>query len=161
MIKGIAAKLSPVIVGITALVFFIIIGLVISGFRDPQQWYGLFIGISIISLITLGCYLRAPVFYEITSDHELIVQFRCGSRSFKQVAEYSVAPERPSFGIRLWGNGGLFAVTGIFWNRKDGKYHGYVTNLKKLVVVKLQNGRKVVISPENAEEWNSGPAKMA
>jgi len=48
----------------------------------------------------------------------------------------------------------VFAATGIYWNRQFGVFRAYVTDQKKLVVVELQNGKRVVISPANTEEWN-------
>jgi len=48
--------------------------------------------------------------------------------------------------IRLFGNGGLFAVTGIFRNARLGNYRAFVTDPKKAVVLRFAS-RTVVISP--------------
>jgi len=48
--------------------------------------------------------------------------------------------------IRLFGNGGLFAVTGIFRNAGLGNYRAFVTDPKRAVVLRFAS-RTVVISP--------------
>ena len=57
-------------------------------------------------------------------------------------------------GLRLWGNGGLFAATGIFWNQAYGVYRAYVTSARyqDYVLVETRT-RKVLISPENPAEF--------
>ncbi len=56
------------------------------------------------------------------------------------------------FTVRLWGNGGVFAGTGIFWNKRYGVFRMYVTNArqKDFVVVETEN-QIVIISPENPQ----------
>ena len=152
---GISAKSSPVILIVTSFVLILTIGLIAWGYWIPQQRNGLFIISSLMSVVAIGCYLRAPIGYEINSIGALIVKYRLGSRVFQKVREYHhMANPLSSFTIRLWGNGGLFAITGLFWNRPYGRFHAYITNQKKLVMVELQDGKKVIISPINAEEWN-------
>ncbi len=53
--------------------------------------------------------------------------------------------------IRSFGIGGLFSVTGYFWKREVGGFYATVTNLKQSVLIDAR--RKVVISPENADEF--------
>ena len=48
--------------------------------------------------------------------------------------------------IRLFGNGGLFAVTGLFRSSRLGTYRAFVTDPKRAVVLGLA-ARTVVISP--------------
>ena len=55
-------------------------------------------------------------------------------------------PEAMKRSIRLWGNGGLYAVTGLFQNRSLGRYRAFVTDPARAVVLKLPK-RSVVISP--------------
>jgi hypothetical protein len=54
--------------------------------------------------------------------------------------------------IRIFGNGGLFAFNGLFWNKHLGRYRAYVTDLKRSVVLTL-NDRTVVISPDAPERF--------
>jgi len=57
--------------------------------------------------------------YELSGDR-LIVRFRRGEKEFGPVVGCSLVAAYPSWSLRLWGNGGLFAGTGIFWNRAWG-----------------------------------------
>ena len=56
--------------------------------------------------------------------------------------------------LRVWGNSGLFAGTGLFWNRQAGFFRAYVTSSKKshLVLVESDIG-KVVVSPEHLGDF--------
>ena len=70
-------------------------------------------------------------------------------------------------GVRLWGNGGLFAATGIFWNPAYGVYRAYVTSARyQDYVLAETRTQKVLISPENPEDFvkawaSSAPAAPA
>ena len=155
--KGVAAKLSPIMVAISVLMVLIIVWLIALGFLLPPEvsLWGILIPV-LLGLIAVACYLRAPVAYEVTPDNRLVVRFRLGSRQFAAVKGFHPIRGRFWFTLRLWGNGGVFGATGIYWNRQFGVFRAYVTDQKKLVVVELQNGKRVVISPANTEEWN-GP----
>jgi hypothetical protein len=101
----------------------------------------------IIGLVAGGCYLRAPVGYD-TSYCRLTVVFRAGSKQFGRIMKCDRVAGSGSFTLRLWGNGGLFAGTGIFWNQQWGIFRAYVTTSSpsNLVLVHTQ-GHKVLISP--------------
>jgi hypothetical protein len=154
-VKGVAAKLSPIIVVITVLMIVLITWLIALGLLLPREVAFWAVSIPVmLALIVVACYLRAPVGYEVTPDNRLVVTFRWGSRQFAAVKGFHPIRGRFPFTLRLWGNGGVFASTGIFWNRESGIFRAYVTDRKRLVVVELQNGKRVVISPANTEEWN-------
>ena len=80
--------------------------------------------------------------------------FRLGQKVFPAVTGCSTLSARPPMGLRLWGNGGLFAATGIFWNRDYGVHRAYVTSARyqDYVLVETRT-RKVLISPENPGEF--------
>ncbi len=48
--------------------------------------------------------------------------------------------------LRVFGNGGLFAIAGVFQNRELGRYRAFVTDPKRAVVLRLAS-RTVVVSP--------------
>jgi hypothetical protein len=52
--------------------------------------------------------------------------------------------------LRLFGNGGLYSVTGIYQNRTLGRYRAFVTDPKQAVALFLPT-RIVVISPANTQ----------
>jgi hypothetical protein len=118
-------------------------------------------GASAVAAVVLCCYLYAPVAYELTGD-QLTVRLRWGEKVFAGVTGCTTLTARPPMGLRLWGNGGLFAATGIFWNKAYGVYRAYVTSARyqDYVLVDTQI-RKVLISPENPEEFVQAWASSA
>ncbi|HTN44698.1 MAG TPA: PH domain-containing protein [Nitrospiria bacterium] len=140
-----AAPTAPSIKIVTAFVLALTaVFLVLSSYR-PELWVA---GL-ILAGLSLGCYLRAPVAYEL-SNSELTVVYRLGQRRFKPVVNCARVHPPFSMAVRLWGNGGLFAGTGIFWNRTHGIFRAYVTRAKpsELVLVETED-QKILISPEH------------
>jgi hypothetical protein len=111
----------------------------------------LFAGVLLL-IISFGCYLRAPVAYDI-SQGVLTVLFRYGSKELGPIVNCSRVPEKTPFTIRVWGNGGLFAGTGFYWNKLWGIFRAYVTTSQRsnLVLVETPT-QKVLISPSGATE---------
>jgi hypothetical protein len=54
--------------------------------------------------------------------------------------------------LRLFGNGGLFSFTGIFWNRRLGLFHAYGTDPGRAVVLKFRK-RTIVITPDDTQRF--------
>lgn len=54
--------------------------------------------------------------------------------------------------LRIFGNGGLFGLTGLYWNKRLGRFRLFATDPKKAVVLRLHD-RIVVISPEEPEAF--------
>lgn len=59
-------------------------------------------------------------------------------------------PEAMRKSLRVWGNGGLYAITGLYQNKALGRYRAFVTDPGSAVVMVLHN-RTVVVSPENPD----------
>lgn len=57
-------------------------------------------------------------------------------------------PSAMKCSLRLFGNGGLFSVTGLYRNRALGRYRAFVTDPARAVVLLLHN-RVVVVSPSD------------
>ncbi len=102
-----------------------------------------------MAIILLGCYLTAPVSYELDGDR-LTVFTHVGSRTFAPVVQCSPVERKVYLGIRLFGNGGLFAGTGWYWSRHYGIFRAYVTSARvaDMLMVETPN-QKVLISPED------------
>ena len=143
------APMSLVIKVISSLMVSLTAGLFAASFFLRAEFL---IPAVLLGVITLGCYLRAPVAY-YTSRTGLTVRFRLGRKSFGRIVKASPVQRRVGVTLRLWGNGGLFAGTGIFWNRQWGVFRAYVTTsqLPHLVLVETDTS-KVLISPAHAEE---------
>jgi hypothetical protein len=118
-------------------------------------------GSALLMAVILFCYLYAPIAYELRGD-QLTVQFRLGQKVFQAVTGCETLSARPPMGLRLWGNGGLFAATGIFWNQAYGVYRAYVTSARyqDYVLVETRT-QKVLISPENPAEFVKALASSA
>lgn len=54
--------------------------------------------------------------------------------------------------LRVFGNGGLFSFTGIFWNKKLGRYRTFATDPSRFVAIHLP-GRVVMVSPADPEAF--------
>ena len=61
-------------------------------------------------------------------------------------------PEAMRRSIRTFGNGGLFSITGFFYNKALGAYRAFVTDQHQTVVLHYSR-RTVVISPSSPEEF--------
>jgi len=135
---------------ITLLVLLMTIGMFIGAVYEPRLlWAG-----TVLAVVVVLCYLSAPVAYEIKGDQLLIIS-RLGNKTFGPVTGCSfVYNDKPSFGIRLWGNGGLFAGTGIFWNKKYGIFRAYVTTGSKSHLVLVDTpATRVVITPKSPDQF--------
>jgi hypothetical protein len=53
---------------------------------------------------------------------------------------------------RVFGNGGLFSITGRYWNRKLGWYRAYATDQSRAVVLRYAD-RTIVITPHDPQQF--------
>ena len=144
-----SAPMSPAIKFITGLVLVMTVVFLIAGLKVC----GLLLGAAALATVTFFCYLYAPIAYELTDD-QLTVRLRLGQKVFPGVTGCTTLTARPPMGLRLWGNGGLFAATGIFWNKAYGVFRAYLTSARyqDYVLVETRT-QKILISPENPEEF--------
>lgn len=144
-----AAPMSPAIKMVTGVVLLMTAGCLAAALFAPLFFLlGLVVG-----AVALCCYLFAPVAYELYGGR-LTVHFRLGQKVFGPVVRCAPVAARPPWGLRLWGNGGLFACTGIFWNKSYGVFRAYLTSARCQDQVLVETGRrKILISPQNPEEF--------
>jgi len=62
------------------------------------------------------------------------------------------SPDAMRRSLRLFGNGGLFSITGLFRNRQLGNYRAFAMDPRLAVVLDFAD-RKVVITPETPERF--------
>jgi hypothetical protein len=55
--------------------------------------------------------------------------------------------------LRVFGNGGLFSITGWFWNRRVGLYRAFATDLSRVVFLKFRDRRPVLITPHDTQHF--------
>jgi len=148
-----AAKMDLSIKIVTSVVFIMMLAFFVASIYIN----GLIIAALIMLIILVFCYLYAPTAFEI-SGNRLIVYRNYGEIGFNCVTGCRAIEEKVPFTIRLWGNGGVFAGTGIFWNKLYGVFRMYITHAKLSEFVVVETERQIiVISPENPkmfiESW--------
>ena len=55
--------------------------------------------------------------------------------------------------LRLFGNGGLFAISGWFWNRRIGRFRAYATDPERAVLLRYRDGKKVIVTPHDVQHF--------
>jgi hypothetical protein len=107
--------------------------------------------------VPLGILVAALLFmvsgYTLTAT-ALEVQRPLWTTSFALAELLSVTgdPEALQGSLRLFGNGGIFSFSGIFWNRKLGIFHAYGTDPGRAVVLKFRK-RTIVITPDDTQHF--------
>ncbi len=94
------------------------------------------------------------------SNGRLIIR-RLGWSSVVDLTSLISATPDPSAmdrSIRLMGNGGLFAFTGLFRNRKLENFRVFGTDPRRSVVLRFPN-KTVVVTPDNPEKFAAEIAK--
>jgi len=150
-----AAKRDLSIKIVTSIVFIMMLGFFVASIYID----GLFMAIAalLMLIILIFCYLYAPTSFEI-SDSRLIVYRNYGKIEFNHITGCRAIEKKVPFTIRLWGNGGVYAGTGIFWNKLYGVFRMYITHAKQSEFVVVETERQIIIiSPENPkmfiESW--------
>ena len=136
---------------ITTVYILLTIGVLVAGFFQPVT---LLVG-AILAAIGLYCYwFWSPVSYEL-EDSTLTVFFRASRKRFDGVTHCSLIDRRlPWLTVRLCGNGGVFAGSGVFWNKRYGVFRAYVTRSKHTELVLVETAKtKILISPADPQAW--------
>lgn len=105
---------------------------------------------ALLLLIVAACWtFWVPVAYE-TGGGELVIRFRIGRVRYAPVTGATLPAEALTGVVRLVGNGGLFAGSGIYWSRSQGVFRAYVTRLAPQDLVRVEaGGRRIFVSPAN------------
>ncbi len=141
---------------VTAIYIALTVGALVAGFFQPVARL---VG-AILAALGLYCYwFWSPVAYELENG-ALTVCFRASRKRFDGVTGCSLITERlPCLTFRLCGNGGVFAGSGIFWNRQFGVFRAYVTRSKPTELVLVETARqKIIISPADPQGFVTGAA---
>ena len=99
-----------------------------------------------------GTWAYSPQKY-ITSEHEVKI-VRPVSPITIQIAQVTEVEEKDINvfkTIRVLGNGGLFAFTGTFYNKADGKFWMYTKNTNYVML--HTKDKKYVLSPDDKEQF--------
>lgn len=143
------APMSRSIRFLTAIILAMVVGFILGGIKDQK----LLVGGVALAVITLACYLLAPVSFEV-SEGCLTVVLRGGRISYGQIVDGTKVNGRLPFTIRLFGNSGLFAGAGIFWNKRDGLFRVYATRAKPEEAIFVQTTRyKLLLTPNDLQAF--------
>ncbi len=110
--------------------------------------------IAVLLILTICvCYYTTPVAYEIANG-TLKITLRRGAIRYKNVESCSRL-ESGGISFRLFGNGGLFGGTGIYWSRNFGIFRAWVTRAKErdMIVIRTSDKKTVLISPCDPEHF--------
>jgi hypothetical protein len=119
-----------------------------TDFTGPVRWIALLP--VVIVLITLLFMVRG---YVVTAD-EIVVERPFWSTRFERARLHSASidPEALRGSLRLFGNGGMFSFTGLFWNSKLGRFRAFITDPRRSVILRFAD-RIVVISPADPDAF--------
>lgn len=115
-----------------------------------QQQYYLSIFAIVLLVVYVGAYLLSIDYYQLTDD-ALVIHRKINTVKIQrdQIESATSIQQLATLGnIRLIGNGGLFGYMGKYRNLKFGNYSFYGTQRKNLVLIKLKNGKQLVITPD-------------
>ena len=127
-----------------------LLGLLVGPTRNPL-WLGSMVGLPLaIVLITAllsirGYALEGGTLYVLRPAWRTPIPLTA-------LTQAEVVPGAMAKSIRIWGNGGLFAFSGYFYNAALGQYRAYVTDPRRTVVLTLPTG-KLVLSPAQPSDF--------
>lgn len=126
------------------------IGLLIGPQHLPV-WKLALVGVPL--LIALGTLVFSVRGYTLTSRDLVIHRFGFDTRlSLDDLRVVRGIADDARGSLRLWGNGGLFAFTGWFWNRRLGRFRMYATDLSRAVLLEFADGR-VLVTPHDPQAF--------
>lgn len=103
--------------------------------------------------VLLGAALFTVRGYQLTTAELLVQRLLWATRIPLQDLRAAWAdPAAMKGSLRLFGNGGLFAINGVFTNGRLGRYRAFATEPKNSVVLKFA-WRTVVVTPDDPQEF--------
>ncbi|MFZ9982093.1 MAG: PH domain-containing protein [Cyclobacteriaceae bacterium] len=150
-----------VIITVGVIILFLAIGFIPSNLTGSRfgasQIPMIWILINILNgSILLFCYLFHVTGYELTAE-SLIIRRPAKNRRilFSEIREIkSVLREDLKWSVRTFGNGGVFGYYGKFYNTKFGSMTWYASQRDQFVMIILNDGEKVVLTPDDLSFTN-------
>jgi len=97
--------------------------------------------------VLLGCVLFVVQGYRIEGNILLVERLLWATAlSLEGLTEVQCDPQAIKGALRLFGNGGMFAITGLFYSKKLGRFRLFATDPAKAVILRLGT-RTIVITP--------------
>jgi hypothetical protein len=133
---------------------------VVLGSRQPLAWRLVMVGVPLAAL--LGALVFMVRGYALTESQ--IEVRRLGwttTLPYTGLAAVTGEPDGLRGSLRLFGNGGLFAISGWFWNRRIGRFRAYATDPHRVVLLRYRDGSKVVVTPHDVQHFIVRLRRMA
>jgi hypothetical protein len=125
---------------------------ILTGPRHLAIWWAAMVWLPIVILASsIACLVRG---YTLT-EHTLEIR-RLGWKTvlpLNGLVKASGDLELLRGSLRVFGNGGLFSITGWFWNRRVGFYRAYATDLSRAVFLKYRDRRPVLVTPHDTHHF--------
>lgn len=149
------ASLDPLSKVVTVSCFLFFSALTVVVFQNYAISYFSVAGVALLWAVLILCYGFAPRYY-VVDKHNLQAWSRWTMFVWpvNEIREISLLSEPElRWAWRLIGVGGLFGYYGIFWHKNFGRMIWYGTQRKNYVLLTLDTGRKVVLTPDNPREF--------
>src|SRR5262249_13387135 len=147
-----ARSLRLMTIGSVAILLTVALAGVLAGPRQSWLWWAVMVGLPLIVLCAALPFMGRG--YGLTDSH--IAVRRLGWSTLLPL-EGLVAVTGESEGlrgsVRLFGNGGLFGISGWFWNRRIGRFRAYATDPGRVVLLRYGDGKKVVVTPHDVQHF--------
>jgi fumarate reductase subunit D len=156
------------VTGITTFVVVLLLGILV-GFtwigadilRSPNQadyvgWIMILSGIGSVALVVLVTWSMAPpTGYRVEPGRLVIeriarapVTLACSEITSVEAGDPKDVWRRA---LRLWGNGGLWGITGRYTSRGLGRFEAYATRRDRCVVIRRRNGTPWLLTPDDPD----------
>lgn len=119
--------------------------------EEFQAFIVLFLYLIIMIPILIGSWAYSPQKYIVSEKRIKIVRpINSISIPLREIIKIEDRVINPLKTIRLWANGGLFSLSGTYYNKTDGKFLMYAKNDK---YVMIYANKKYVVSPDEKERF--------
>jgi hypothetical protein len=123
----------------------------LSGPHELLLWWLAMVGVPIVVLVSSA--LFTVLGYAVT-ETTIEVKRLCWTTSLPLQGLRAVSGDEDAMrgSLRLFGNGGLFAITGWLWSRKLGRYRAFATDPARAVILRYAN-RKILLTPDDVQKF--------
>jgi hypothetical protein len=124
----------------------------LSGPRQLPLWQVAMVGVPLVGLVSALPFMVRG--YVLTESH--IEVRRLGWSTVLPLAGLVAVTGEPDGlrgSLRLFGNGGLFGISGWFWNRRFGRFRAYATDPGRVVLLRYRDGKKVIVTPHDVQHF--------
>jgi hypothetical protein len=104
-------------------------------------------------LLWLVCLLLSVRGYSITADHILIHRLIWVTRiPLEDLQSFDFDQSALRQSIRYFGNGGIFAICGLYRHRRLGIFRAFVTDTGRSVMLRFRS-RAIIVSPDDPHRF--------